>query len=98
MASKTFFSKLKETCRTIDSDVNDIKMKMIATHEDDDNEEIVSKKICEIQDKINSMKVSFFNRYLFCYLNLYSKLKTLRKIKLLFFLQRRSTTLRNFYP
>lgn len=60
MASKTFFLKLKETCQKIDSDVNDIKMKMIVTREDHDKEEVVSKKICEIQDQINTMKVFFF--------------------------------------
>lgn len=59
MASKTFFLKLKETCQKIDSDVNDIKMKMIVTREDRDKEEVASKKICEIQDKISAMKVFF---------------------------------------
>lgn len=57
MASKTFFLKLKETCKKIDNDVNDIRMKMVVTREDYDKEEVASKKICEIQDKIKTIKV-----------------------------------------
>lgn len=60
MASNTFFLKLKETCKKIDSDVNDIKMKMVVTREDHDKEEVASKKICEIQDKINKIKAYIY--------------------------------------